>query len=82
MLDYLLINGSNTNSKVVVTYTACGKTICRALWLEILGVSQNRFRRICNQFMAGIVMLETIHPRLLSLRSNEAIAWMKDYFDR
>ena len=55
MLEYLHINGSSSNSKLTVAYSACGKTVCRTLWLEILGVSLNRFRRICNHCTAGTI---------------------------
>jgi hypothetical protein len=82
LLEYLNSNCSRQSNDPKFTFVVCGRTVCRAVWLAVLGVSQARFYRVRALYLEGKVTLDHDHAKKLSLKSNEAVAWMKNYFDR
>ena len=82
LLEYLNSNCSRHSADPVFTFVVCGRSVCRKVWLAVLGVSQARFYRIRAMYLEGKVTLDSVSTKKLSLKSNEAVAWMKNYFDR
>ena len=65
-----------------------GKLICKKALCHILGVSRNRYGRICRQAKAGAISAtsRTISPshqsvRGRSIKYSETVAWMERFFD-
>ena len=82
LLEYLNSNCSRQSSKPKFTFVVCGRMVCRVVWLAVLGVSQARFYRVRALYLEGKVTLDHDHTKKLRIKSNEAVAWMKNYFDR
>ena len=83
MLEYLNSNCSRHGDSPSFHFVICGKSVCQQLWLLTLNVSQARFYRIRSLYLEGKVCLEmSQQKKKLSVKSNEAIAWMGNYFDR
>ena len=80
LLEYFNSNCSRLSSHH--SYNICGKPVCQKLWLSILNLSPTRYYRIHSLFIEGKVMLDVSHSRKISLKSNEAVAWMSNYFER
>lgn len=83
MLEYLNSNCSRHSESPSFSFIVCGKPVCQQLWLSVLNVSQARFYRIRSLYLEGKVCLEmSQQKRKMSVKSNEAVAWMGNYFDR
>ena len=82
LLEYLNSNCSRHTADPKFTYIVCGRAVCRTVWLAVLGVSQARFYRMRALYLEGKVTIEHASTKKMSLKSNEAVAWMKNYFDR
>ena len=82
LLEYLNSNCSRYGAEPNFHYSICGKKVCRDIWLATLGVSTARFYRIRSLFLDGKTSIEhSMQKRGLSLKSNEAVAWMEHYFE-
>ena len=83
ILEYLNSNCSRHGESPSFNFVICGKSVCQQLWLLILNVSQARFYRVRSLYLEGKVCLEmSQQKKKMSVKSNEAIAWMGNYFDR
>ena len=82
LLEYFNSNCSKQGDDPKFTFVVCGREVCRGVWLAVLGVSQARFYRLRALFLEGKVTLDHDNGRRLSLKSNEAVGWMTNYFDR
>ena len=80
LLEFLNSNCSRFGSHH--NYHICDKPVCKKLWLAALSLSPSRYYRIHAQFIEGKIMLDVSHSRKMSLKSNEAVAWMSNYFER
>ena len=83
LLEYFNANCSrHRKSDRLHNYIICGKPVCKTLWLTVISLNPKRYNRIHARFLEGMVVIETDHERKLTLKSNEAIAWMGNYFER
>ena len=83
IIDYMNSNCSRHCDVPSFNFIVCGKPVCQKLWLSILNVSLSRFYRLRSLYLDGKVCLEVSQlKRSVSVKSNEAIAWMGNYFDR
>ena len=83
ILEFLTSNCSRCSDTPTFNFMVCGKKVCRKLWMSVLGVSQARFYRIRSLYLEGKVTVEIYYNRRkMSVKSNEAVAWMGNYFDR
>ena len=82
-MEVLNSNCSRYGPEPVFHYAICGKEVCRDLWLATLGISIARFYRVRSLFLEGKTSIDQSgQKRGLSLKSNEAVAWMEHYFER
>lgn len=82
LLEYFNANCSRHSQRDLHNYIICGKPVCQKVWLSVLGLSSTRYYRIHSLYMEGKVMMESPHHRNISLKSNEAVGWMGNYFER
>lgn len=76
LLDYLISHSSNQDT----TFLVSGKVVCQKLWIATLGISQATFYSIRKMFIQGVVSVFSSGVRSPLLRTNEALAWMENYF--
>lgn len=86
IFDYLATHCPNDDNgrKDVrnITFLVCAKTVCLTAWLAVLSISSSRFYEIRKEFVNGQTEPTPKRPRSMSVKSQQAIAWMSSYFER
>jgi len=74
----VLCNEHSTNHLI------CGKQVCKKAYIQILGISEKRYKKILRVFKANPTVKFDRKPviRSLSTKVTEAKAWMNRYFHR
>lgn len=81
LLDNLNSNCSHHGSRIpAFNFMICGKTVCKQLWLKILHLSAAKFNRLRLMYLDGKVTIDPHFSCKKSIKSNEAVGWMKSYF--
>lgn len=84
IFDYLATHCPNDDSgrKDVknTTFLVCAKSVCLTAWLAVLSISSSRFYEIRKEFVNGQTEPTPKRPRSMSVKSQQAIAWMSSYF--
>lgn len=81
ILDYLHVN-TNRITKETLFFLA-SRPVCQTIWLAALGISRSRFYDVKKSYNAGILFFEKVlSPKSRQGKSNDAIAWMRLYFDQ
>ena len=64
-----------------VSFFVCGKQVCHPIWISTLGNSSSNFYTVRKKFINGsLTILKETHCKP-SQKTNEAVAWMTNYFD-
>ena len=77
IVDY--INTHSTHA-MDVTFMISGKIVCQSLWMSTLGICTSLYFKAKNKASNGCIhVFKDIHRKPLE-RSNQAVAWMHNYF--
>ena len=63
-------------------FILCGRTVCQAVWQDVLSVSNSRFYDIRKDFLAGKRADRSTRVRALAPKLMASVAWMRLYFNR
>ena len=74
-------SSKNGLGEVEINYYICGKEVCQPVWISTLGISVSTFYNARKKFLSGSLVVVHDTQRSPRLRTNQAIAWMKNYFD-
>ena len=72
---------ANGQQESEISYFVSGKSVCRNVWVSSLGISTSTFYNARKRFLSGSVSIVREMQRSPQLKTNEAIAWMQNYFD-
>lgn len=76
------LNEVGTKDPNSMSFLLCGKEVCQPVWLATFSISQSRFYEVRKEFLSGQSQAGERRSRSLSAKSQQAIAWMRSYFDR
>ena len=65
-----------------ITFVVSGKRVCLSAWMAVLSISSSRFYDIRKEFVDGQAEPTPKRSRSMSVKSQQAIAWMSSYFER
>lgn len=80
LLDYFIMTSSGEAEHMATPLLICGKSVCLPLWLATLGISQSHYFRVRSLFLQGHKQILSHVQRTPTLRTNEAMAWMDNFF--
>ena len=82
LLEYFNTHSFILNSsQMEVSFFVCGKQVCQPIWISTLGISSSNFYTIRKKFINGSLTIVKEAHRKPSQKTNEAVAWMTNYFD-
>ena len=86
IFEYLAIhcpNDSDGQKDVKsIAFVVSGKRVCLSAWIAVLSISSSRFYEIRKEFEDGQTEPTPKRSRSMSVKSQQAIAWMSSYFER
>ncbi len=81
--QFLLDSFQLTGQSTAMTHHVAGQQVCTNAFIEILGISRRRYRRVHNQFSVGCSRSLRKPPlRTVTEKTSTATAWMGSYFER
>ena len=65
-----------------IAFVVSRKRVCLSAWIAVLSISSSRFYEIRKEFEDGKTEPTPKRSRSMSVKSQQAIAWMSNYFER